>query len=50
MRSKCLEGRNVLSLFYGIIKQLDNYLSGSHDIDVTVGYKNIFDLCLNVNT
>lgn len=49
MRSKFLEGGKVLSLFYAIIKQFDN-LSESHDIDVTVGYKNIFNLCLNVST
>lgn len=48
MRSKFLEGGKVLSLFYAIIKQFDN-LSESHDIDVTVGYKNIFNLCLNVS-
>lgn len=48
MRSKFLEGGKVLSLFYAIIKQFD-VLSESHDIDVTVGYKNIFNLCLNVS-
>lgn len=48
MRSKFLEGGKVLSLFYAIIKQFD-ILSESHDIDVTVGYKNIFNLCLNVS-
>ncbi|XP_008189868.1 protein mini spindles isoform X2 [Acyrthosiphon pisum] len=47
MRSKFLEGGKVLSLFYAIIKQFD-VLSESHDIDVTVGYKNIFNLCLNL--
>lgn len=48
MRSKFLEDGKVLSLFYAIIKQFD-ILSESHDIDVTVGYKNIFNLCLNVS-
>lgn len=48
MRSKFLEGGKVLSLFYAIIKQFD-ILSESHDIDVTVGYKNIFNICLNVS-
>lgn len=48
MRSKFLEGGKVLSLFYAIIKQFD-ILSESHDIDVTVGYRNIFNLCLNVS-
>lgn len=48
MRSKFLEGGKVLSLFYAIIKQFD-ILSESHDIDVTVGYKNMFNLCLNVS-
>lgn len=47
MRSKFLEGGKVLSLFYAIIKQFD-ILSESHDIDVTVGYKNIFNICLNL--
>jgi len=48
MRSKFLEGGKVLSLFYAIIKQFD-ILSESHDIDFTVGYKNMFNLCLNVS-
>uniref|UniRef100_A0A2S2NSW4 Cytoskeleton-associated protein 5 n=2 Tax=Schizaphis graminum TaxID=13262 RepID=A0A2S2NSW4_SCHGA len=47
MRSKFLEGGKVLSLFCAIIKQFD-VLSESHDIDVTVGYKNIFNMCLNL--
>ncbi|XP_050528781.1 protein mini spindles-like isoform X2 [Daktulosphaira vitifoliae] len=46
-RSQFLEGGKVLSLFYAIIKQFDN-LSESHDMDVTVGYRNLFNLCLNL--
>jgi len=46
-RAKFLEDGKVLSLFYAIIKLFD-ILSESHDIDFTVGYKNIFNLCLNV--
>ncbi|XP_029345564.1 protein mini spindles isoform X2 [Acyrthosiphon pisum] len=43
-RSKLLEDGKVLSLFHGIIRQFD-VLSDCTD---TVGYKNIFHLCLNL--